>query len=86
MRLGGDEFALFVYGEYDQEGMQSFFDSLFKSIRELKIEEMNNQPISLSVGAVFYDGKENVNFDILYRKADALLYISKKTKGCKLTI
>lgn len=86
MRLGGDEFALFVYGEYDQEGMQSFFDSLFKSIRKLKIEEMNNQPISLSVGAVFYDGKENVNFDILYRKADALLYISKKTEGCKLTI
>ena len=74
MRLGGDEFALYVFG------------NLFEIINNLKIKEMDNQQISISVGAQYYNGKDNINFDQLYRKADALLYESKKTIGCKLTI
>ena len=86
MRLGGDEFALYVYGEYCRVEIIAFFDSLFNNIEKLKIEEMNNQPISISVGAVFYDGKKDTNFDVLYRKVDTLLYESKKYEGCKLTL
>ena len=86
MRLGGDEFALYVFGNYDNESIVAFFDNLFEIINNLKIKEMDNQQISISVGAQYYNGKDNINFDQLYRKADALLYESKKTIGCKLTI
>lgn len=85
MRLGGDEFALYIYGNKSDEEIIAIFDNLFDKIKHLHVEGLGDTPIAVSAGAVRYNSKEKADFDSLYRKADNLLYKSKKTKGCKLS-
>ena len=85
MRLGGDEFALFIKGRFADYEIQSFFDHLFNDLIWAKVDGLYGFPISVSVGAVRYDGFTETSFDRLYHKADSLLYMSKKTPGCKLS-
>ena len=42
--------------------------------------------ISVSLGATYYDGRTDSSFEQLYREADKRLYLSKKIKGCQLTV
>lgn len=86
MRLGGDEFAFFVSGEYPQELIVQRVNQFFELIAKLKVPGLQNFPINVSVGAVVYDGKEDIDFDSLYRRADVLLYKSKEYPGSKLTM
>lgn len=86
MRLGGDEFAFFAGSEISQESLVESIKSFFEDISNIKIPGLVDFPISVSVGAVFYDGIEEMDFDTLYRKADVLLYKSKEYPGNKLTM
>lgn len=86
MRLGGDEFAFFVSGEYSQEAIVKRINQFFDLIAKLHVPGMEGFPINVSVGAVVYDGKEDIDFDSLYRRADVLLYKSKEYPGSKLTM
>lgn len=85
MRLGGDEFALYLKGKFTDEDLDVFFGTLFKKIESLEIEGLHDFPIAVSAGAVRYDGISTTDFDTLYKKADNLLYMSKKNAGCRLS-
>lgn len=81
LRLGGDEFAVFIPGMLDKDLAQKFFDRLFENIKQIDITEMQERRIVLSLGACFYDGKDSISFDQLYRRADMAMYQSKKQEG-----
>lgn len=94
LRLGGDEFAMYIFGESTTTKILDLFNTLFKKIESINITSGNNNGIihaevlspSVSVGAVYYSGKENQSFDALYRTADSLLYQSKMVMGCRVTL
>lgn len=86
LRLGGDEFAVFIPGMQDQKAAEKFFKRLFDNIKQITISEMQEKHIILSLGACFYDGKETLSFDQLYRKADMAMYQSKKQEGYSAVI
>lgn len=86
IRLGGDEFAFCLLGEYSHQRIEELVNIFFDKINHLEVPGMSNFPISVSVGAVIFSGKEDDNFDNLYRQADLLLYRSKEYLGNKLTL
>ncbi len=86
MRLGGDEFAFYFTGDYTPQQLQQRVDSFFHYIDNLQVPGMENFPVTVSVGAVSYDGQTDIDFDTIYRRADLLLYISKRYEGNKLSI
>lgn len=85
MRLGGDEFALYLKGRYTDEDLKDFFENLFSKLESLEIEGLHDFPVAVSVGAVRFEPSETTDFDTLYKKADNLLYQSKRTAGCRLS-
>lgn len=81
MRLGGDEFILFVTGVTEKKVAEMFFDKLFCSIKKIKIRELGEKNVTISLGACIYDGVKDISFDRLYQRADVAMYQSKKQKG-----
>ncbi|WID97124.1 GGDEF domain-containing protein [Bosea vestrisii] len=76
-RLGGEEFGLFLY-DTTPEKAQERLEQVAQAIAELRIEHAASptaQYITVSMGAVGFDGKETA-VD-LYRRADAALYAGK---------
>ena len=86
MRLGGDEFAFFVTDTLQVKSFKESVSQFFQEISSLQVPGIVDFLISVSVGAVYYNGQEDVDFDSLYRKADMLLYKSKEYLGNKLTM
>ncbi len=81
MRLGGDEFAVYVIGVENEEKGKKFIGRLFDEVDKISIPEMGNRKISISLGAVIRQSGSSETFDQLYQKADAAMYICKKSKG-----
>lgn len=81
MRLGGDEFILFVAGVTEKKDAEMFFDRLFCNIKKIKIRELGEKNVTISLGACIYDGVKDISFDRLYQRADVAMYQSKKQKG-----
>jgi diguanylate cyclase (GGDEF)-like protein len=77
LRLGGDEFAAFAIGATSQAAGQGIIERLFAHVNALRIPEMGGNKITISVGATFFDGSQNLRFQDLYEQADASVYISK---------
>lgn len=76
-RLGGEEFGLLLY-DTSPEKAQERLARVTEAIAELRIEHAASptaQYITVSVGAVGFDGQETA-ID-LYRRADAALYAGK---------
>ena len=86
LRLGGDEFAVFCRDTHTAEEFQERAQRFFSQVKDIRIEEMGNYEPSVSMGAAVYHGEDGLPFDRLYTMADKLLYESKKTEGCALTI
>lgn len=86
MRLGGDEFAFFVKGQFTPAMIEDEMKLFFDAINQLQVPGLIDFPVSISVGAVVYNGEADVSFDDIYRKADILLYKSKKYPGNRLTL
>ena len=86
LHLGGDEFAVFCSDVRTAEDFQERAQLFFAQVRDIRIEEMGNYEPSVSMGAAVYHGEDGLPFDRLYTMADKLLYESKKTEGCALTI
>ena len=78
LRLGGDEFAAFAIGATSQAAGQGIIERLFAHVNALRIPEMGGNKITISVGATFFDGSQNLRFQDLYEQADASVYISKE--------
>lgn len=81
MRLGGDEFAVFAVGIKSENVGQECLDRLFNSIKKIRIKEMKDREIEISLGAVLCDGKEEFSFDQIYQQADKMMYECKKVDG-----
>ncbi|MGN0807710.1 MAG: GGDEF domain-containing protein [Candidatus Coproplasma sp.] len=84
-RLGGDEFAVYMPGLVTKTAAENFFKRFFDNLAKIKIPELEDKKISVSMGADFFMGKK-ISFDNLYRNADMAMYESKKVAGCKGTL
>ncbi|MCF6172697.1 MAG: GGDEF domain-containing protein [Campylobacteraceae bacterium] len=79
IRLGGEEFGCFIF---DIEKAKAYIDDFFQKLSSLKIEHIHNNPFgfcTVSIGAVYCQNKEGVNFSQLYKIADEALYEAKKS-------
>ena len=85
MRLGGDEFVAFAPDVLTEKSGQAIIDRLFRNITDKRIDELDGEPIYVSVGAAFCQYDELLSFTELYRRADGCTYESKKTIGNALT-
>ena len=81
-RLGGEEFAI-IFTSDNKEDAVAFAQRIIKEISLLKIEHLYNKPygvITASGGLVVCEPQtECLDEDILYKKADELLYEAKAT-------
>ena len=84
-RLGGDEFAVFSEGVTSEEIGRSIFNRLFRHIDMVKIPELKERKIEISVGAVFYPATKEDSFEAMYQRADRGTYKSKKISGNMVT-
>ena len=85
MRLGGDEFAAFAPMVYTREGGEIIIDRFLKQVSKIRIEEMGDVPIEISIGVSFYRPEDQFTFEELYKQADSCAYESKKTPGSSAT-
>lgn len=85
MRLGGDEFVAYLPGITTSEQAQNFVNRLFEGIARIRIPGLEDVVISISAGAVFYDGETIQHFADLYQAADERIYASKKQEGSYIT-
>ncbi len=83
-RLGGDEFAAAAVGCRRIEDAKNLINRFFSLIDTILIPELGTKGVSVSVGAVMFDG-ETQDFEHLYRQADQCVYQSKKIKGNAVT-
>ncbi len=74
-RICGDEFIILIEDEHIAE---SRIQSLLKKVNELKIEELQDFKLSISVGMAFAPSN-GTTFMELYRHADHALYQTKRT-------
>lgn len=74
-RIGGDEFIILIEDEHIAE---SRIQSLLQKVNELKIEELQDFKLSISVGMAFAPSN-GTTFMELYRHADHALYQTKRT-------
>lgn len=82
MRLGGDEYAVYAVGVTDAERGKALIQRLFKEIDDIYISELaGKRKITISLGSAFFDGKENISFEEVYKRADSGTYHSKKVQG-----
>lgn len=81
MRLGGDEFAVFARDITSQESAERVINRLFKSVSNIRLEEINNQPITISLGAAFAKADSGILFDEIYQMADSVMYSCKNLQG-----
>ena len=81
MRLGGDEFAAYAVEVYDRSVGELIINRLFEHINRIDIPELGDRKICISVGAAFYQSEDRYPFSELYKNADNMTYVSKKTLG-----
>ena len=86
MRLGGDEFAMFIPGITETKDAESFTMRVFAKLKDIRIPEMGDEKIYVSMGEAFYKGEKDIDFDELYRHADRAMYKSKNNTGYCATL
>ena len=82
-RLGGDEFAVFAMDVRDEKAGNMIIDRLFGKIDAIKIPELGDYRISVSLGATLYSRDMGEAFETLYKRADEATYVSKRSAGNK---
>lgn len=83
IRLGGDEFMLVIKGKQGRTMLTERLQAFFRHFANSSIPGMDKRvPLAVSIGGVFYDGREQKSFDELYRTVDHYLYESKQFEGC----
>lgn len=86
LRLGGDEFAAYAVQITDYMVAITIIERFLKNIQKIRIEELGDRQLSISLGVSFYDGVSTITFEELYKRADSVLYESKKITGCSYTV
>ncbi len=78
MRLSSDEFAFFLRGITDYKVAKLCLDRFMTAISEIKLDIIDNKPVTISMGAVLYDGSYETSFEELFKRADDELFYMKK--------
>lgn len=81
LRLGGDEFAAYAPTVLNEQVARGIIDRFFENISQIKIPELVDHPIYISMGVAFYKPDDSYSFDELYKRADHGTYLSKKHEG-----
>ncbi len=81
MRLGGDEFAVYVNGVNDRNEAEFILKRFIGNVEKRSVEELQGNPVNVSIGVAFYRKGDRFAFEELYRRADACTYESKKKEG-----
>lgn len=85
LRLGGDEFIVYIPSVTTEEIGIHVISRFFETLAKTKIESIPDYSISISLGAAFFKGEDNINIDELYHRADTQAYQSKKIEGKSFT-
>jgi diguanylate cyclase (GGDEF)-like protein len=84
-RLGGDEFAAYAKGIHNEAAGRAVVARIFDKLANLRIPGLEDVSVSISVGAAIRDPENDRTFEDIYRKADAGVFLSKKTEGSALS-
>jgi diguanylate cyclase (GGDEF)-like protein/PAS domain S-box-containing protein len=79
-RVGGDEFIVLMNETNHGQGEKAVVERLEKEIRKANSRANRQYKVLLSLGTVRYDHKESATIDQLMRRADQLMYESKRRK------
>ena len=63
MRLGGDEFAAYAPTVLNEKVGQQIIDRFFDNIDKIKIPELGDRKICISMGVAFYHPNDEYSFD-----------------------
>lgn len=77
-RIGGDEFIIFMTDIPDREVAERKMYLLLEAVQRITLEEIENERLSISIGACFAPEHGSTYTD-LYQHADTALYQTKKT-------
>lgn len=86
VRVGGDEFGAYCKDSEQTQDIELSLNRMFERISCIIIPELNGEKLSVSVGAIHYNGEDDMTFEELYKAVDRLCYDSKKHEGNKATI
>ena len=75
-RIGGDEFMAYIHGIVDKDKLSQIAENIIQTLRQKLIDNECPNNITVSIGIAMVKDTDN-NFDILYRHADKVLYLSK---------
>lgn len=81
MRLGGDEFAVFAKGVTSRDSARRVINRFFNTVENIRIPEMDGNPITVSLGAAFSTKQSGRAFDDIYQMADSVMYRCKDLPG-----
>lgn len=81
-RFGGDEFIIVSLQTTDYDSTWQFSKKIFTEIRNTKIDILNDDNVSITMGVVAYP-KDALTYEELFLKADKALYRGKqKGRNC----
>ena len=80
-RLGGDEFAVFAPKIFDTGVSKKVIDRFNKILSEVKIPEIKEDKVTLSIGVRIIPQDNDLSFEELYKTTDACTYKSKANGG-----
>jgi diguanylate cyclase (GGDEF)-like protein len=81
-RIGGDEFVLML-SQTDRVQALHIANRIKDSVYNLGLSLPDKQRVTISAGITSFIPKKDSNFqDILYKEADAALYVAKKKRNC----
>jgi diguanylate cyclase (GGDEF)-like protein/PAS domain S-box-containing protein len=85
-RWGGDEFVVGL-GLTDADFLPKFTEQLIEKIStEVRVDENLNVNVGASVGVILVQGNQNADLDELLKKADELMYKTKRQKAKRYSI
>jgi two-component system, cell cycle response regulator len=79
-RLGGDEFAVLAPDVLPLEG-DAILDRVRTTFADYNAKGLHPYPISLSIGSVFFDAKNELSIHDLIAKADEAMYRNKRQRN-----
>lgn len=81
LRLEDDRFAVYCPRVKSREVGEDVLNRFLDRIAQIKLKEIDNEPIRMSVGASFYAGQEEIVYGDLYDKANERCEESKAAGG-----
>jgi two-component system cell cycle response regulator len=83
-RLGGDEFAVLAVGA-DRESAGAMVGRFHAKRESLNASPSRAYPLSISMGAVFFDSEDPLSLKEMLTRADAMMYDQKRGRDGRAT-